>query len=170
MIITFAIVLVTVLTAGFAVNRTTNGSILDTIRPMSMNNIAKKPHFAGTVTEVFDNAILVIVDEGEDVRRSSDLMNVSLNVELKDSMNHFNVNDKVIVYYNGEIAESYPAQINTVYAIVLTSPDMNVNLDDLKALFAMRTPYVGDNSAVGKIVYALPRLDSKYTQQFFFNW
>ncbi|MDR1549135.1 MAG: DUF4825 domain-containing protein [Hungatella sp.] len=167
MIITFAIVLVTVLTAGFAVNRTTNGSILDTIRPMSMNNIAKKPHFAGTVTEVFDNAILVIVDEGEDVRRSSDLMNVSLNVELKDSMNHFNVNDKVIVYYNGEIAESYPAQINTVYAIVLTSPDMNVNLDDLKALFAMRTPYVGDNSAVGKIVYALPRLDSKYTQQFF---
>ncbi|WP_349947956.1 M56 family metallopeptidase [Lacrimispora sp. BS-2] len=166
-IITLAIMLVTVLSLGFAVNRTAEESILDPILPMSMNNIAKEPHFAGTVTEVYDNTILVIVDEGEEVRRSSDLMSVSLDVKLKDSMTHFNVGDKVIVYYNGVIAESYPAQVNTVYAIVLTSPDMNANMDDLNALFAMRTPYVGNNSAVGKIVYALPRLDRGYTQQFF---
>ncbi|MEG6520997.1 M56 family metallopeptidase [Desulfotomaculum sp. 1211_IL3151] len=156
-----------VLSVGLAVNRATDGSTIASIIPMSMNNVAKKPHFAGTVTQVYDHAILVSVKEGEDVRRSSDLIRVSLNVKLKDSMTHFTVGDKVIVYYNGEIAESYPAQVNTVYAIVLTSPDMKVNMDDLKALSAMRTPYVGNNSAVGKIIDALPRLDRDHTQRFF---
>jgi len=166
-IITLAIVLVTVMSAGFAVNRATDRSILDLILPMSMHNVTKEPHFRGTVTEVYDNAILVTVDEGEDERRSSDLMSVSLNVKLKDSMTHFNIGDKVIVYYNGEIAESYPAQINTVYAIVLTSPDMRINMDGIYALSAMRTPYIGDNSAVGKIISELPRIDRQYTQRFF---
>ncbi|WP_313582114.1 M56 family metallopeptidase [Lacrimispora sp.] len=166
-IITLAIVLVTVMSAGFAVNRTADGSILDLIIPMSMHNIAKEPHFAGMVTEVYDNSILVIVDEGEEVRRNSDLISVSLNVKLKDSITHFNVGDRVIVYYNGEIAESYPAQINTVYAIVLTSPDMRIIMDDIYALSAMRTPYVGNNSAVGKIIGELPGIDREYTQQFF---
>lgn len=166
-IITLAILLVTVMSAGFAVNRATDRSILDLILPMSMHNVAKEPHFRGTVTEVYDNTILVTVDEGEEERRSSDLMSVSLNVKLKDSTTHFNVGDKVIVYYNGEIAESYPAQINTVYAIVLTSPDMSINMDGIYALSTMRTPYAGDNSAVGKIIGEMPRIDRDYTQQFF---
>lgn len=38
----------------------------------------------------------------------------------KDSITHFN--DEVIVYYDGNIAESYPLQINTVYAISLKDP------------------------------------------------
>lgn len=166
-IIVAAVALVAVLSVGLAVDRATDGSILDVILPMSMSNVVKEPHFAGTVTEVYDNAILVSVSEGEDVRRSSDLISVSLNVKLKDSMTHFTVGDGVIVYYNGEIAESYPAQVNTVYAIVLASPNMRINMDDLYALSSMRTPYVGDNSAVGKIIYALPRIDREYTQQFF---
>jgi len=162
-----AVALVAVLSVGFLVNRATDGSILDSVIPMSMNNVVKKPHFAGTVTQVYNNAILVSVNEGEDVHRSSDLISVSLNIKLKDSMTHFTVGDKVIVYYNGEIAESYPAQADTVYAIVLTSPDMRINMDDLYVLSSMRTPYVGDNSAVGKIINTLPRLDREHTQRFF---
>ncbi|MDR1060933.1 MAG: DUF4825 domain-containing protein [Clostridiales bacterium] len=38
---------------------------------------------------------------------------------------------------------------------------------DTSALSALRTPYVGDNSAVGKIVGALPPLDDALTQRFF---
>ena len=34
----------------------------------------------------------------------------------------FNIGDEVIVYYDGNIAESYPLQINTVYAISLKDP------------------------------------------------
>ena len=82
-------------------------------------------------------------------------------------MTDFTVGDRVIVYYDGEIAESYPAQVNTVYAIVLTSPDMRINMDELYALSAMRTPYVGDNSAVGAIISALPRIDREHAQRFF---
>lgn len=122
--------LAVVLSMGFAVNRATDGSILNSIIPMSMNNVDKEPHFTGTVTEAYDNAILVSVNEGEDARRSSDLISVSLNVELKDSMTEFAVGDRVIVYYNGEISESYPAKVNTVYAIVLTSPDMQITPSD----------------------------------------
>jgi beta-lactamase regulating signal transducer with metallopeptidase domain len=166
-IIVVSVALVAVLSVGFAVNRATDGSILDLIVPMSMNNVDKEPHFAGTVTEVYDNTILVSVNEGEDARKSSNLISVSLNVKLKDSMTDFAVGDKVIVYYNGEIAESYPAQVNTVYAIVLTSPDMRINMDDLYSLSSMRTPYVGDNSAIGKIINSLPRIDREHTQRFF---
>ena len=47
---------------------------------------------------------------------------VSLNVENKDSSTHFNIGDEVVVYYDGNIAESYPMQINKVYAITLRTP------------------------------------------------
>ena len=42
-----------------------------------------------------------------------------------------------------------------------------MTLDDLNALSTLRTPYVGDNSAVGKIIYALPQIDNEHTQQYF---
>lgn len=41
---------------------------------------------------------------------------------VKDDMVDFNIGDEVIVYYDGNIAESYPLQINTVYAISLKDP------------------------------------------------
>lgn len=161
MIVGAAVALVAVLSVGFAISRGWDPF------PMTMNTVHKEPHFAGTVTQVYDNAILIRVNESEEARKSSDIMQVSLDVILKDSTTRFLIGDEVIVYYDGMIAESYPAQIHTVYAIVLTSPDMHMNIDDLSALFAMRTPYIGNNSAVGKIVNALPRLDRAHTQQFF---
>lgn len=166
-IIIAAVALVVVLGMGGVFNRATDGSTLDSIFPITMNNVVKEPHFGGTVTEVYDNAILVSVNEGEDARKSSDLISVSTNVKLKDSMTDFTVGDRVIVYYNGEIAESYPAQVNTVYAIRLTSPDMSINMDDLYAISSMRTPYVGNNSAIGNIINLLPRLDREHEQRFF---
>ncbi|MEG1072408.1 MAG: DUF3221 domain-containing protein [Oscillospiraceae bacterium] len=88
-------------------------------RPMTMNDIYEEAHFSGMVTEVFDKAIIVAVDENEDERKSCDQMSVSLDVKLKDSMTEFAVGDTVKVFYDGTIAESYPGQINTVYAILL---------------------------------------------------
>lgn len=41
---------------------------------------------------------------------------------FNDPMVDFNIGDEVIVYYDGNIAESYPLQINTVYAISLKDP------------------------------------------------
>ena len=88
---------------------------------MNMKNVVNEPNFTGIVTETYDNTILVKVNDGEDVLNSSDLMVVSLDVQLKDSMTTFNIGDEVTVYFDGTIAESYPAQINKVYAIVLVN-------------------------------------------------
>ena len=89
-------------------------------RPMTMNDIYTEPNFKGTVTEVMDNSILVAVNEDEDEFKTSDKIVVSLDVKLKDSMTEFKVGDKVSVYYNGTILESYPAQVKEVYGIILT--------------------------------------------------
>ena len=69
---------------------------------------------AGTVIETYEESILIENEEGE--------YSVSLDVENSDSMTHFNVGDGVKVFYDGVIAESWPMQINHVYAIILTDP------------------------------------------------
>lgn len=81
----------------------------------SMNYIiGNEPSITGIVKETNEDAILIENDNGE--------YWVSLNVENKDSMTHFSIGDEVVVYYDGNIAESYPMQINTVYAITLKTP------------------------------------------------
>ena len=81
----------------------------------SMNYIiSNEPSITGIVKETNENAILIENDDGE--------YWVSLNVESKDSVTNFNVGDEVVVYYDGNIAESYPMQIKTVYAITLKTP------------------------------------------------
>lgn len=81
----------------------------------SMNYIiANEPNITGVVKENNDNSILIENETGE--------YWVSLNVENEDSMIHFSIGDEVVVYYDGNIAESYPMQINTVYAITLKEP------------------------------------------------
>lgn len=81
----------------------------------SMNYIiANEPSITGIVKETNDNSILIENEDGE--------CWVSLNVENKDSMTHFSIGDEVVVYYDGNVAESYPMQINTVYAITLKTP------------------------------------------------
>ena len=81
----------------------------------SMNYIiSNEPSITGIIKETNDNSILIENEDGE--------YWVSLNVENKDSMTNFSVGDEVVVYCDGNIAESYPMQINTVYAITLKFP------------------------------------------------
>jgi hypothetical protein len=89
---------------------------------LDMKSVHNEPHFAGVVLEVFDGSILVKVNEGEAIRNSSDLIFVSLDVYLADSITDFMSGDEVVVFFDGTIMETYPAQVNTVYAIMLTSP------------------------------------------------
>ena len=76
--------------------------------------ISNEPSMVGIVQETNDNSILIENENGEYV--------VSLEVECADSMTHFNIGDEVVVYYDGNVAESYPMQINKVYAITLRTP------------------------------------------------
>ncbi len=88
----------------------------------SMNYIISNgPSIKGIIKEVNENSILIENESGE--------YRVSLNVENKDGIySPIIVGDEVSVYYDGNIAESYPMQINTVYAILLIEPaDRTVN-------------------------------------------
>ena len=81
----------------------------------SMNYIIQhEPSIQGIVTDTADNAILLENADGE--------YWVSLDVQNGDSMTHFSIGDEVVVYFDGNIAESYPMQITTVYAITLRTP------------------------------------------------
>lgn len=81
----------------------------------SMNYIiGNEPSITGIVKKTNENAILIENNNGE--------YWVSLNVENEDSMTSFHMGDEVVVYYDGNVAESYPMQINTVYAITLKTP------------------------------------------------
>ena len=88
-------------------------------KPMTMNDIYDKPNFRGVVLEVSNNTILVSVNKEENEIKSSDKLSVSLDTKLKDSMNSFKAHDKVRVFYDGTILETYPGRVNKVYAILL---------------------------------------------------
>ena len=87
----------------------------------SMNYIIEnEPNITGLVKEVSDHSILIYI-ETDGYPYGADC-SVSLDVENTDSYTHVSVGDEVVVYYNGDIAESDPLQINTVYAITLKTP------------------------------------------------
>ena len=101
-LIAFVLALVCVLSLGACNNRNMN------------DIIANEPNITGIVRKITNDAFLMENETGEYM--------VSLDVENKDSMTHFSIGDEVVVYYDGNIAESYPMQINTVYAITLKTP------------------------------------------------
>ena len=85
------------------------------------NEQINEPSIKGTIKEVNENSILVENESGE--------YWVSLTVENKDGIySPIMAGDKVTVYHDGNIAENYPMQINTVHAILLVEPaDRTVN-------------------------------------------
>ncbi|MCH1942280.1 YobA family protein [Holdemania massiliensis] len=82
--------------------------------------IENEPSITGIVEKVQDNFIVIYINTEGYPNGSS--CKVSLNVENKDSYTDVSVGDEITVYYNGEIAESAPLQINTVYGITLKTP------------------------------------------------
>lgn len=88
----------------------------------SMNFVVEnEPCVVGVVKKTGENACLIENETGE--------YWVSLDVENADSVTDLNVGDEIAVYYDGMIAESYPMQINTVYAITLRTPADRVEND-----------------------------------------
>ena len=83
--------------------------------------ISNAPSITGIIEEINENSVLMENESGK--------YWVSLNVENSDGIySPIVVGDKVTVYFDGNVAESYPMQINKVYAILLIEPaDRTVN-------------------------------------------
>lgn len=82
-------------------------------------NEAVNPYFNATVLEVYEKSVLVEPFEGSGELKSSDQIEVSTDVISTHEVPQMEEKTTIRVVYNGDIAESYPAQINTVFAIYL---------------------------------------------------
>ena len=80
-------------------------------------NEAKNPYFNATVLEISENSVLVAPFEGAEELKSADQIDVSTAVQSTHEVPQMEVGTTIRIVYNGDIAESYPAQINTVFAI-----------------------------------------------------
>lgn len=91
--------------------------------------------FEATVIETSGRTILVAPAAGSAELNSADQINVPLpdDVELQSG-------DLVEIAYNGEIMETYPAQLGEIYGITLIQPAQEANLPKTDAESAAETP------------------------------
>ena len=83
----------------------------------SMDYIIKnKPSVTGIVEEVRDDYIIMYSDSAEGYPNGS-RWSISLDVENKDSYTDLVVGDEIVVYHDGNVMETEPLKVGTVYAI-----------------------------------------------------
>ena len=88
----------------------------------SMNYIIEnKPSVTGVVQEVHDDYVIIYSDTADGYPNGSEWQ-ISLNVENKDSYTDLVVGDEIVVYHDGDVMETYPLRVGTVYAITLKTP------------------------------------------------
>ena len=75
-----------------------------------------KQTLIGIIEEIYENSILVRCEQAEGYP-AGELFSVSVTPENMDPASTFTKGDQVVIYHNGEVAESDPMQINTVYSI-----------------------------------------------------
>lgn len=121
--------------------------------------------FKATVVEINENSVMVKPLEGESELKSSDkIIFNTINLEKPD----LKLGDIVNITYNGEIMESYPAQIevtklellerDTEYFFIATVLEIDENS-------VLVSPIKGDNiSGIDKVAFStsnLPKIDIK---------
>lgn len=89
---------------------------------VNIDNVFQEPNFGGTIEEAYGNSVLIKVNDG-DSNIDNQYVKVSLDLKLKGSLKEFKPGDKVRVYYDGKVAESYPLQVNNAYTIMLSNPN-----------------------------------------------
>lgn len=75
------------------------------------SNIENHPHITGTVVEVYESSLLIDSDGSP--------YYVSLNSQNTEHIDSpIAIGDVVTVYFDGNVAESYPMQIHNVYDVI----------------------------------------------------
>ena len=88
----------------------------------SMNYIIEnEPSVVGVVEEVHDDYVIMYSETAEGYPNGS-RWSISLTVESKDSYADPVVGDEIVVYYGGNVMETDPLKVGTVYAITLKTP------------------------------------------------
>lgn len=77
-----------------------------------------KYEFIGEIIESYDSYIIVKPEQGSKELKSSDKIQIGINRPINGTNDFYVVGNKIKITYNGEIMESYPAQIKAI-SIVL---------------------------------------------------
>lgn len=98
----------------------------------SMNDVIENaPSLQGNVTEVHETYMIIhFVTSGYPYGADC---SVSLTPVYGDSYTDVSVGDEVVVYFDGNIMETDPLQLGTVYAITLRTPANRVN-DEMESI------------------------------------
>ena len=89
----------------------------------SMNYmIANKPSVIGVVEEVHNDYVILYSDTAEGYPNGSRWQISLKNVENGDSVTTLSVGDEIVVYHDGNVMETEPLKVGTVYAITLKTP------------------------------------------------
>lgn len=81
--------------------------------------IENEPKFVGVVESSTDEYVLVELNEDDPLHDNYATLQVSLDVELKDSFLSFVSGDEIVIYYDGNITDG---KVESVYAITLQTP------------------------------------------------
>ena len=80
--------------------------------------------FCGTITQVEENLFFVEPDDGEEIRKSSNLIMVG---KLKlDTNVKYEVGERIRIFYDGTVMETYPAQIKATKYESISEPDFKI--------------------------------------------
>lgn len=82
-----------------------------------ISDFESKDNFVGVVVSKTENSVLLDIKQTPDF--TYDKIAVPIDAIAKDSYTDLKENDLVMVYYDGIIMESYPAQVKNIYAIKL---------------------------------------------------
>jgi len=88
----------------------------------SNRNLDDKPSVTGFIQEIHDDYILIATSTAEGYPYGASF-DVSINIKECDAIyNPLTVGDEIVVYYDGNMSDTDPVQIETVYAIKLKTP------------------------------------------------
>ena len=93
----------------------TNPSIPPVYFDSGSDLAAQFPHFMAKILEIHDNYLLVEPEVGMEELKSADKFEIPL--DDVDNPTELQVDDSVLIVYDGEILETYPAKLGEVYSV-----------------------------------------------------
>lgn len=81
--------------------------------------VNSNPYFNATVLKIYEKSVLVKPFEDEDEFNSADKITIGKKTVSTKEFPELSVGDEIRIVYNGEIQETYPAHLPTVFAVYL---------------------------------------------------
>ena len=119
--------------------------------------VNKEKSFLGKIVESNESYIIVEPNENEEIRKSSDKISIGLG-EYNDALYEIGTNVKIT--YDGDVMETYPAQIKAIKIEVKSAENFEILFKDRKPIDSYNKIYaILDKSETNKYDYTIYAYD-----------